>query len=159
MNISFRIDDEKFIYSLNKIETVINASHYELYDNLGRLVQGQHRRRIAEEKTTPEGDAWEDNQSGTSILYRSTDLEQSIDYAIGADFIEVGSPLIYAGVHQFGAVITPKHKKALRFPINGQYVFSTKVTIPARPWLGLSDDNREEIIESVHDWVEGGLKK
>ena len=77
----------------------------------------------------------------------------SIDYAAGADQVETGSGLIYASVHQDGATIKAKDAKALAFMIGNEQVFAQSVTIPARPFLGLSADNAEELIEATEDWV------
>lgn len=45
----------------------------------------------------------------------------------------------YATVHEYGMVIVPRKKKALRFKPRGarrgQYVFAKRVRIPARPYV------------------------
>lgn len=40
--------------------------------------------------------------------------------------------------------------------LGGSFVLAKQVTIPARPFIGLSDDNRQEIVDLVTD-VFGGL--
>ena len=60
--------------------------------------------------------------------------------------VAVGSNMIYAGVHQTGATIKPKAGGALTFTLaNGETVIAGSVTIPARPYLGISDEEREDI--------------
>lgn len=43
--------------------------------------------------------------------------------------------VIYAAIHEFGGVITPKRAKWLVFDVDGETVFTKKVTIPARPYM------------------------
>jgi phage gpG-like protein len=137
-----------------KIEGIADAPRGELMEGIGRLVQGQTRRRIETEKTSPAGAAWKPNRAGTSILYRSGALARSIDYAAADDSVQVGSALVYAGVHQGGAVIVPKTATRLVFHAGGRLVFAMKVTIPARPFVGLSADNQNEIVETAEEWLE-----
>ena len=131
------------------------AERFELMDGIGRLVQEQTRHRIKTEKTAPDGTPWPANRRGTSILYDSHRLAESIDYLSTLDEIKVGSPLIYARIHQVGGTIRPKNGKALRFFAghNNQPVYVKSVTIPARPYLGLSADNIAEIESVVSDFL------
>ena len=51
---------------------------------------------------------------------------------------EAGIPentLIYALVHEFGKIIVPKKKKALKFEIDGEIIIVKQVEIPARPYV------------------------
>lgn len=60
--------------------------------------------------------------------------------------VEVGTNKVYGPVHQFGATILPKTKKRLKFRIpGGGFRSASKVTIPARPFLGFTDDDREGV--------------
>lgn len=138
------------------IETVEQAlgrldplSASELLNGLGRTIQEQTRRRITGEKSSPKGDAWPKNRSGTSILFRSGALSRSIDYAVQGEAVIVGSGLVYAAIHQFGGTITPKQAKRLVFRVGNRTIFARKVTIPARPYLGISSENAEDILDAV----------
>ncbi|ADD28714.1 phage virion morphogenesis protein [Meiothermus ruber] len=48
---------------------------------------------------------------------------------------EVGTNVVYAATHQYGATITPQQKKALRFKMGQRWVQAQKVQIPARPFI------------------------
>lgn len=65
--------------------------------------------------------------------------------------VEVGSKIIYASVHDKGAVIRPKSKKALRFlnPGSGKFVFAKEVTIPKRPFTDVNEQDKNELEESI----------
>jgi len=127
---------------------------FDLLDTIGRLIQLQTRQRIAVEKEDPDGNAWKENYQGTSILKNTGALEDSIDYHVGAHAITVGSSLVYAGIHQRGGVIKPKTKKALAFTAGGNDYVVKQVTMPARPYIGLSADNRDEIESAVGDFLQ-----
>lgn len=118
----------------------------ELLDGLGALGSSQTKRRIEVEKTAPDGTDWHANAEGSSTLFLSGALADSIDHELqSSSAVAWGSSLIYAGVHQFGAVIVPDSAKTLAFSIGGSPVFAKKVTIPARPYVGISDENSREI--------------
>lgn len=76
-----------------------------------------------------------------SILQRSggRGLAGSIQTDTGMDYAVVGSNLRYAAIQQLGG-------KAGR---------GRKVTIPARPFLGVNDDDRKEILAAIDEWLRG----
>jgi len=143
--------------ALLKIEGIANAPTGELMEGIGRLVQEQTRRRISSEKTAPDGGAWQANRAGTSTLYASGALADSIDYVASTGSVIVGSGLVYARIHQEGGVIRPKNGSALKFWwVSGGFVnFAVvkSVTMPRRQYLGLSADNQNEIVEATEDWL------
>ena len=125
-----------------------------LLDGLGALGVAQTQRRIQSEKTSPDGAAWPPNHDGGSILFRTgSHLSDSIQHAAGASDVHWGSGWIGARVHQFGAVIRPVKGKVLAFMLGGKKVFAKKVTIPARPWLGISPANARELLETAERYV------
>ncbi|MBL4876698.1 MAG: phage virion morphogenesis protein [Cohaesibacteraceae bacterium] len=117
----------------------------QLLDDIGALVVSQTQRRIDTEKTGPNGEAWEPNTAGTETLVQTGALRDTIDHQVSGNQAIVGSPLLYAATHQFGATIVPKDAQHLVFMIGGRKIFANKVEIPARPFLGLSPDNVREI--------------
>lgn len=154
--IDLEVFDSGLEAALNGLNGIANAPLDELGEGIGRLVQEQTRRRIRDEKEAPDGTAWKENAAETSILYASGALYRSIDYAASWGSVKVGSALVYARIHQQGGKIEPKSAKALAFKIGGQFRMVKSVTMPARPYLGLSSDNRSEIVETTEDWL-GGL--
>lgn len=116
----------------------------------------QTRRRIEEEKTAPDGTAWPPNRAGTSILLQSGEhLRDSLAHSVSGAEAEWGSSWEFAHVHQQGMVITPRYGEALKFWfVKGgatEFAVAKQVTIPARPFLGLSHENAEEIEMIVVD--------
>ncbi|WP_230459860.1 phage virion morphogenesis protein, partial [Sansalvadorimonas verongulae] len=54
----------------------------------------------------------------------------------------------------FGAVIKPVNKKALKFKGKNGPVFAQQVTIPARPFLGIEDQQIQIIERTIDRWVQ-----
>lgn len=107
----------------------------------------------------PDGSAWAPlnpvyaaGKKGPGILRERGmrgGLQSSITYRAGRDQVAVGSNKIYAAIHQHGGVITPKGSGRLVFRLGNRVVHARSVTIPARPYLGVSSDDREMIVDVV----------
>ena len=158
------------------IETLSDPKHKtELLDALGGVVESQTRRRIADEKTAPDGSPWDDWSSSygktrhgnQSLLQGRGDLLDSIEYQVQRNQVRIGSPLAYAGVHQDGysgavqisahtRLITQAFGKALAFPVYQSVgAFTRMMNTPQREYLGLSTDNQTEVYTVIGDfWQE-----
>lgn len=68
-------------------------------------------------------------------------LRNSISFSAGPFDVHVGSNVEYARIHQLG----------------GQAGRGRSVTIPARPYLGLSEEDAQEIADLVKDHMEGSF--
>lgn len=117
------------------------------------ILESQTRRRIEVEKRSPRGERWKPNRTGTSILLRTgRHLRDSVAHrAAGSDAI-VEAHWKHAHVHQTGMTIRPRNAKRLVFRVgaNAQPVFAHKVTIPARPFIGLSAENEADLVEELN---------
>lgn len=136
---------------------------FELLDGVGAIAETQTRRRISDEKTSPDGVRWpswsesyaQTRPPGKSLLQDSGALLDSVAYYVEGDAVFVGEGVEYAHVHQDGAripahVIRARNGKGLAF--NGIVRRSVQfpgATIPARPSLGVSDENGEEITAEI----------
>ena len=117
--------------------------------------------RFQAEKS-PEGKKWKQSirarEEGGKTLTKSTALRSSIRSDSSADGLAIGTNDIRAATHQFGdtRIIKAKRKKALRFRVNGRWVSKkeVKVTIPARPFLGVSEEDEEVIKELLRQSLE-----
>lgn len=110
----------------------------EALDQVGQLVTSQTQRRIHIEKAAPDGHRWiqwhprtaKRARSGHSLLQRDNYLLQSITHQVTGNEVRIGTNRVYGPTHQYG-----------RGPI------------PARPFLGLSPDNRTELQHALDDWA------
>lgn len=127
-----------------------------LMANIGMLLEGSARDRIESTNVAPDGVAWPKSmraeEKGGKTLFDSGLLAASLTNQPSANQVEIGSNRIYAGVHQLGMTILPKAGSVLTFTLaNGTTVSVASVTIPARPYLGISDDDEVEINALVAD--------
>lgn len=93
---------------------------------------------------------WAKKWDGSSSKLQDTGrLKASIQKTFDTNTAAVGTNVIYAPIHHFGGVIKPKKAKALYF--NGR--FAKSVTVPARPFLTLTDEDMNAIGDVVHDYL------
>lgn len=123
------------------------------------LVASTHMRFITQ--TDPEGKAWQalnteyaKDKRNTRILTESGRLRNSINSRPSDHNVLVGTNVIYAAIHQFGGTIKPKNASHLFFRIGGSLVVADSVTLPARPFLGISEQDEAMVSEIVFDFVE-----
>jgi phage gpG-like protein len=152
MSISITLDVSDLDAALKRLRPLFDFDPSELMTTLGALGESQTRRRISEEKTAPDGTPWAPNVAGTSILVDSGQhLLYSIAWTASPEEAEWGATWEHAHVHQDGMTIVPKESDRLVFQLGGRTVFAKEVTIPARPFVGLSEDNRREILDVITD--------
>ena len=129
-----------------------------LFDNIGMSLVVSTQARF-DRGAGPDGSPWPPSlraiaESGKTLI-DSARLMQSITFEATDTGVAVGTNVIYAAVHQFGATIRPVKADKLRFRIGDRYVATDEVTIPARPFLGLDDDDEREIEAIAGDWLLG----
>lgn len=121
-----------------------------LLESLARLIRESVRERLIAGGPAPDGSAWAPNlENRRPILHRSGALARSIDYAVQGMQAIVGSGLIYAAIHQFGGTIRAKAAEFLSFRIGNRHVLAREVTMPARPYIGISADDRSELVQAT----------
>jgi phage virion morphogenesis protein len=146
------------VSGLDRIEQLIarlNPFQSEtLLEALARLIRESTRERLIAGGPAPDGSAWKPNRAGrTPILHLSGALARSIDYVVSGTQAIIGSGLIYAAIHQFGGTIVPKSAAALVFSIGNQIYRVKKVTMPARPYIGLSGEDRDELVQAAVGYI------
>ena len=128
---------------LNGISGLIEPAM--ITNTVAAVIESQTRRRIQDEKTAPDGTPWADwspayaetRHSGQSFLQGDGDLLDSIFGEQRGDDAVVGSPLVYAAIQQHGGAEVGKPE------------------LPARQFLGVSDDNAREIEDVVITYLQG----
>ncbi|OBS10794.1 phage virion morphogenesis protein [Acidihalobacter prosperus] len=144
MTVTIRIEDQEVLAALQALMDA--GTHLEpAFRDIGEYMVDSTKRRFGE-GISPDGDPWAPNSPVT--LSRKSDprplhgesgrLENEIYPHVFADGVEIGSPLIYAAVQQFGAA---KHA----------FGVSPWGDIPARPFLGLSDSDRMNVLDILQE--------
>ena len=114
------------------------------------------------ESRSPEGKRWKTSiraaSEGGKTLIDTSQLRNSIRSSSDDSGFAVGTNVKHAATHQFGAqgrTIWARRAKTLRFQIGGAWVSKKKVriNIPARPFLGLSDEDMQEIKSTVEEYI------
>lgn len=132
-----------------------------LMESIGEaLVSGTLKRFDAEED--PQGRKWEPSgrasEEGGQTLTSKGRLRDSIDRVATPDKVMVGSNLAYARIHQEGGIITPKNAKKLVFTgRGGKKVAVDKVSIPARPYLGVSEEDMDDVKTAMTKFLAGAF--
>jgi len=111
-------------------------------------------------ETSPGGERWQPSlraKEGGKTLVASSALRNSIRSQVSGDGLAVGTNDIRAATHQFGDTRTIRAKgKFLAFQIGGNWVRvkSVTVSIPARPFLGVSAEDESDIKEQLMELLE-----
>jgi phage virion morphogenesis protein len=127
-----------------------------LMDLIGAALVASTQQRF-EDQRSPAGVPWRRSARAASVggqtLVDSGRLRASITHRPSRDRVEVGTNVLYAATHQFGATIRARTARGLRFRIGDAWRTARAVTIPARPFLGLDQADRDEIAAITTEWL------
>lgn len=146
---------------LRKIRSFSEIDKKKINAVLGEGVRESTLERFKQGKD-PTGRRWKTSiraaTEGGKTLVQSAQLRNSIKSKSDASGFAVGTNVKSASTHQFGEpgrTIRARNKKALRFQVGGKWVSKkqVKVTIPARPFLGLSDEDMQEMKATVEEFI------
>lgn len=122
-------------------------------DPIGALLRSSTQLRF-NDSTGPDGSPWAAVlRGGKPLRDTGVHLMNAVNHRVEGNSVLVGVPPPWATVHQFGATITAKNAKALRFKIGDRWVTKKSVTIPARPFLGISTEDETGIRDIIDDLV------
>lgn len=114
-------------------------------EDIGAYMEASTVQRF-EDQRAPDGQPWlpsiRAREEGGLTLVDKGHLRGSITHLAGAREVEVGSNLVYAAIHQLG----------------GQAGRGHRVTLPAREYLGVSDDDEVEIHTILADFLREAMK-
>jgi phage virion morphogenesis protein len=149
--VEVEIDDEEIRRALQHLLEVSGNLRPALQEIGERLTESTKHR--FETITGPDGRRWPLNSVLSTLLYKDGDrpltgetgaLMDTIHWQlVGDDAVEIGSPMEYAAMQQFGGT------KA-EFP----HLWGD---IPARPFLGISDDDKDAILDEIQAHIEAAL--
>jgi len=100
---------------------------------------------------------WKSSQraiiEGKKTLIDTKRLMNSITYMAHKDRAEVGTNVVYAAIQQFGGTVKARKSKYLKFKIGSRWVQKREVSIPARPFMMIQDEDWREIKETLLDYI------
>lgn len=142
--VSVEIDISQVAEGLGRL----NVEEIELLAyEIGALIEDQTKLRIDEEKASPDGVRWlpwseaydeSRNHAKHSLLVGEGNFRDSLQNLTTGLEAVVGTNLVYGAVHQLGSDTSKRPDDA-----------GEGWGIPARPYLGVSDENRIAIEELV----------
>lgn len=147
-----------------------------IMNRVAAMLRDQSEDRFAEQKA-PDGSPWAPRSAVTlgayerrakaatgpaswgGVLHYSGQLSGNLHHSYGPDYAEVGSNEPYAATMQFGAAqgqfgaFIGKDKKG-----RDHFHSIPWGNIPARPFLGMSDENRTDILNLIADYLETAIQ-
>lgn len=149
----------------SQVLTAVRGALAELADprpmllDIGEALVNSTRDRFSAQRG-PDGQTWKSlsprylatkSPNPGKILQRRGDLVRQIFPQVEGATLLVGTDRVYGAVHQFGALKGAFGKTRRGAPIPWG-------DIPARPFLGISDDDAEEIIAITRDHLQARLQ-
>lgn len=112
------------------------------------------RRQVVSARPGAKGGALIGPNPGGRTLVDKGGLEGSVTHRADDARVEVGiiaktESAKHARTHQYGATIRPVRARFLVFTgADGHKIFARQVTIPARPFIGIDNDDRADLLEA-----------
>lgn len=144
---SFNIeyDDREVTAALSELQRRLGPGMKTVFADIGESLLNSHKARWSSEQA-PDGTPWEPldpkyqarkKKNADKILVLDGYLKDLLDYNETETEMKLGTNLLYGATHQFGD------------PTRG---------IPARPFLGLSESDRQDVLEILNEYLSEPLK-
>ena len=152
------------VTEIDRAERHLRGTFFELMSSgarkgvmgeVGATVRDIAQNRIASKKYSPDGEPWRPwsptykapKHGGHSLLRLSGAMMSGIQRGrYGPRKASVGSPAVYANVHQHGHTFTNAFGRGIT------------VHVPARPFLGWGPDERDAAESSFTEWMQEALR-
>lgn len=148
--IKVKIDDAEIIKALQRLLHA-TGDLSPAFKEIGEVLVESTKQRF-ESGTGPDGEKWPLNSVLSTLLYKDGDrplinegtLMEQIHYSlVGNNTLEIGSAMEYAAMQQFGGTKS-------EFP-------NLWGDIPARPFLGISNDDEAEILRIIEGFLRAAI--
>ncbi|MEQ8340073.1 MAG: phage virion morphogenesis protein [Marinovum algicola] len=159
--ITTALDDADLTAGLQRLRVHL-TDMTDLMQDLGELLTDSTKSRFGE-GTAPDGTPWAPKSQATIDAYQRREKKARVDfrplfgptgrlsseifYQATSSSMEIGSALIQSAVMQFGA-----EKGAFGTASNGSSI--PWGTIPARPFIGLSDQDRANVNAEILEYLD-----
>ncbi|XPV77684.1 MAG: phage virion morphogenesis protein [Desulfovibrio sp.] len=116
----------------------------DVMEQAGEILVNSTKLRF-KDQADPEGKAWDSSQRAEAVggqtMVESGQLRSSIVAQVSSKTLLVGTNKEYGAIHQFG----------------GEAGRGKKVKIPARPYLGFTEEDRQEIQDALADFMRSSM--
>jgi len=148
--INIQMDNDEVLRGLSELSRAI-SDLTPAFREIGEFMAESTKQRF-ESQTDPDGNTWQLNKASTlarkgnkpTLTGETGVLMDTINWQLTNDGVEIGSPMEYAAMQQFGGTKS-------EFP----FLWGD---IPARPFLGVSDDDADELLNIITHHLETALR-
>lgn len=124
------------------LEKMVSFNFTGLHSEIGEYLVSDTKRRF-KEGIDPQGHRWQPSKRAKATgrgktLVDKARLKNSFGYKASPDQVQVGTNVIYAGIHQYGGVIKQKKRK---------------IRMPRRAFMGINERNTREIVSMVREKI------
>ena len=156
-----------------------------LLRSMGERLLEFHQQRFRDQKS-PEGVPWKElspryrarkRKNQDKVLTRDGHLRNTLRWQVNADELLFGTDRVYGAIHQFGGSIEIAARSQQAYyrqkkdgEIDNQFVRKRKsnfaqwhtlpaykISIPARPWLGVSKAEGATLIDMAKNYLQGAF--
>lgn len=168
--ITVQINDQQVQAALNRVAASL-ADMSPLMGDLGEMLLASTQDRMLRgeqpdgaafaprSQTTLDRYAKLEQTYGPVPLFKSGEMRQQLAYRPGPDYLELSSNAIQSAVMQFGAkqgafgAFIGKDKRG-----RDHFHSIPWGDIPARPFLGLSEQDKTDILAEIAEWIGGAAR-
>lgn len=152
MDIRYTLDDGQVRGTLMRLMALGQNPQPALRD-VAAIGESSTRLRFRTQ-TGPDGQRWKPSLrvllSGGRTLTKDGHLSGSLSSGATNSYAQWGVNRIYAAIQQFGGVIRAKTAAALKFFVpGGGFAVVKAVRMPARPYLGVNDDDSRDMLDAI----------
>lgn len=152
--VTIEFNTQDALDALIKLESAIDNTQ-GLFNHMGEVLLDIHEVRFNVQES-PDGIPWQalspwyqesKPKQKDKILTLDGNLRSTLHWQIEGNTLLFGTNLVYGAIHQFGGIIKPVSANALN--VGGRPV--KQVVIPARPWLGISIQDKSLLVDVVRE--------
>lgn len=155
-SIQIKVEGEARVIAVLNAIALNGAQKSQLFDEIGFNLVENAQLRFAD-GVSPDGDKWVQSirakQQGGQTLIDKGQLRSSLTHNVLSDGVEYGTNLPYAAPNQYGAEIKAVNAPFLVFKIGGIFAKKKSVKLPARPFVGISEEDELMVVDVFNGFI------
>lgn len=151
------VDDKEVLRAFGLLQARMSNTK-PIMQAIGTGLVGHVQKRLGDGslagRWAPLNPSYKATKRNKNMLVESGSLRGSISEQAGQDYVKIGTNKIYAAIHQFGGTIHAKDAAKLFFKMGSGFVRAKSVTIPARPFLTVEDEDDKMIADIIFRFLQ-----
>lgn len=158
LGVRVHIDPDSAVTSALARLALDRHDKFALLDQIGITLSENARLRFGDQ-VSPDGTPWKPSfraiaQGGETLRDTGVLMASITHQLLSADAVEYGTNVPYATALHYGAEIKATNAPYLRFKIpGGGWARKKSVTLPAREFLGLSNEDEEQVVDIIDHFL------